>query len=159
MEGTLEVGKGTAEGLGKPGGIPWITPYLMVKDPSASLAFYEAAFGFARRNVKLGPDGSIMHAEATWQDGLIMLGPEGVCGGAAMSPATQGIASPVTLYVYCGDVDALFDRAVALGAIGKFPPQDMFWGDRICLIVDLDGHSWNFATNKGEIKYDALPEM
>jgi uncharacterized glyoxalase superfamily protein PhnB len=154
MEGTLEAGLETAEGSGKPCGMPWITPYLMVKDASASLAFYEAAFGFARRHVKLGPDGSIMHAEATWQDGLIMLGPEGGCGGTIMSPATQGIASPVTIYVYCGDVDAVFDRAVALGATVKFPPHDSFWGDRVCMIVDLDGHSWNFATNKGKINYE-----
>jgi uncharacterized glyoxalase superfamily protein PhnB len=26
-------------------------------------------------------------------------------------------------------------------------PQDMFYGDRVCTLVDPDGHIWYFATN------------
>ena len=59
------------------------------------------------------------------------------------------MASPVGLYVYCDDVDALFARATAAGAQAKVPPQDTFWGDRMCQLVDPDGHTWNFATHVG----------
>lgn len=149
METIEEVASSRVEASGKPCGSPWIMPYLTVKDAGASLAFYESAFGFARRGVKEGPDGTIVHASMAWQDGVIMFGPEGAYGGLARSPATLGIASPVGLYVYCEDVDALFDRAIAAGATAQFPPADMFWGDRACGLVDPDGHAWNFATNKG----------
>ncbi len=149
METVTEAVPSTVEASGKPCGMPWITPYLTVKDAGASLAFYEAAFGFARRGVKEGPDGSIVHASLIWQDGVIMLGPEGAYGSQTRSPATSGVASPVNLYVYCEDVDALFERAISAGATASFPPGDMFWGDRACGLVDPDGHAWTFATNKG----------
>lgn len=51
------------------------------------------------------------------------------------------------LYVYVEDVDALFARATAAGAKGERPPQDMFYGDRVCQVIDPDGHSWSFGTN------------
>ncbi len=151
-------GVAVAEGSGRPAGMPWISPYLMVKDAAASLAFYEAAFGFETLNASPGPDGSIMHAKVGWRDGLFMIGPEGAYGGAALSPATRGIASPVALYVYCEDVDALCERARAAGAVVEFPPTDTFWGDRLCKLTDLDGHDWNFATNHRGLLDASPPE-
>jgi len=149
METIERAGSTGVEASGKPCGMPWVSPYLTVKDAGASLAFYESAFGFTTRNVNKGPDGSIMHVEMTWKDGVIMLGPEGAYGGLTRSPSTSGVLSPVHLYVYCEDVDALFGRAVAAGVTVDFPPSDMFWGDRACKLTDPDGHSWNFATHKG----------
>jgi len=134
---------------GRPANMPWITPYLTVKDVAASLDFYEAAFGFERQEAHNGPDGAITHARMTWRDGSIMMGPDGAYGGTSKASGTSGVESPVSLYVYCDDVDALAERAAAAGATVKFAPMDTFWGDRCCMIVDLDGHSWNFATHTG----------
>ena len=135
--------------LGRPRYMPWITPYLTVKDIEASLNFYEAAFGFERQYDTPNSDGSITHARMTWQDGSIMIGPEGAYGGTSRAPVTSGMESPISLYVYCDDVDALAQRAAAAGATMKFPPMDMFWGDRCCMLVDINGLAWNFATHKG----------
>jgi uncharacterized glyoxalase superfamily protein PhnB len=89
-----------------------------------------------------------MHAEMTWHDQVIMFGPE--CDkNQSKAPATTGVRPPVALYLYCDDVDAQYARAVAGGAKGEMPPQDMFWGDRICLLTDPDGYIWNFATHTG----------
>ena len=150
MEAIAEVGATGVEISGKPSDMPWVSPYLTVKDAGAARVFYEAAFGFATHYMHKGPDGLIAHVKMTWQDGVIMLGPEGAYGSLARSPATLGIASPVTLYLYCEDVDALFERAISAGATAHFPPADMFWGDRACGLIDPDGHAWNFATNNGE---------
>jgi len=131
----------------RPPGTPWISPYLTVKDADAALDFYQRAFGFEKKSVMPGPDGRTSHVELGWHDGMIMFGPEGAYGSTTKAPASSGAASPVTLYVYCDDVDALFARATAAGAKVIFPPQDMFWGDRLCKLTDPDGHIWNFATN------------
>ncbi len=131
----------------RPEGMPWLSPYLTVKDSDAALEFYRRAFGFETRHAVPGPDGRTMHAEVTWRDAVIMLGPEGSCD--TRSPATSGTPSPVQLYVYCDDVDALFARATEAGARPSYPPRDMFWGDRMCQLIDPDGHSWNFATHLG----------
>jgi PhnB protein len=130
----------------KPGNMPWLTPCLTVKDPDASAAFYAKAFGFETKFTMPGPDGRTCHAEIVWRDGLVMIGPEDP-EGKCKSPATTGTRPSSSLYVYCDDVDALFQQAAAAGARVESPPQDMFWGDRVCTVIDPDGYLWSFGTN------------
>jgi uncharacterized glyoxalase superfamily protein PhnB len=127
--------------------MPWLTPSLTVRDAQAALDFYERAFGFQTKFTKDGPDGAIIHAEMTWNDGLVMLSPEGAFGGTTKAPATSGTSSPISLYLYCDDVEALFARAAEAGAGVVTPPMDTFWGDRMCRLTDPDGYSWAFATH------------
>ncbi len=99
-----------------------------------------------------GPDGKIAHVEMTWNDGVIMFGAECASGGTCRAPVTTGTESPVSLYVYCDDVDALFSRATESGAKVAFPPNDQFWGDRICRLIDPDGYPWCFATHLAKVE-------
>jgi uncharacterized glyoxalase superfamily protein PhnB len=132
----------------RPPQMPWLSPYLTVKSAEAALEFYQKAFGFEKRNAMPGPDGRLGHVEVVWNDAVIMFGPE--CSTSqAKAPSTTSVASPVSLYVYCKDVDGLFARATAAGATAVLPPQDMHWGDRMCHLQDPDGHSWCFATHRG----------
>jgi uncharacterized glyoxalase superfamily protein PhnB len=121
-------------------------PALTVKDADASLEFYRKAFGFEKRYSMPGPDGRTMHADIAWRDSIFMIGPEHD-SAPCKSPATSGIRPPSSIYVYCDDVDALFKQAVEAGATVETPPQNMFWGDRMCSLIDLDGYIWCFATN------------
>jgi uncharacterized glyoxalase superfamily protein PhnB len=132
----------------KPAYMPWVSPCLTVRDAAKTLEFYQKAFGFQKREVYPGPDGKIMHAEVTWHETVIMFGPE--CEhNQSKAPATTGVKPPISLYLYCDDVDAQHARATAAGAQSLMPPQDMFWGDRICQVADIDGHLWCFATHTG----------
>lgn len=140
----------------KPNNMPWLTPCLTVKDPDASVAFYQKAFGFEKRFSMPGPEGRSIHAELAWHDGVIMLGPE--CPkDACKAPATTGVRPSNALYLYCDDVDALFERAKAAGAAVEAPPQDMFWGDRTCSLRDPDGYVWHFATNMADFDPSKVP--
>ena len=141
----------------RPAGMPWLSPYLAVKDAGAAADFYERAFGFEKRMQMPGPDGKPGHTEMAYRDALIMFGPETGGDGKCKSPATLGVNSPVVLYVYCDDVDAVFQRATAAGATAEFPPTTMFWGDRICKVTDPDGHGWNFATNVADFDPSKAP--
>jgi PhnB protein len=143
----------------RPQGSPWMMPYLTVKDADATLDFYQRAFGFEKCFAMPGPDGRTGHVEMRFREAKIMFSPESAmaeCPGRA--PATSGVASPIGLYVYCEDVDALFARAVAAGAKAVHPPQDMFWGDRMCHLTDPDGHAWSFATNVGDFDPSKAPK-
>lgn len=140
----------------RPAGMAWLAPYLTVKDASAAIDFYTRAFGFEKKFAMPGPDGKLMHTEMTYKDCVIMFGPERE-GTPCKSPATSGHPSPVVLYVYCEDVDALFARATAAGAKSGQPPQTMFYGDRTCLLTDPDGHSWYFATNVADFDPSKAP--
>ena len=141
----------------RPAGTPWLSPYLTVRDADKAIDFYQRAFGFEKRSAIPGPDGRTGHAELTFKDALVMLGPE--CAGEPRSkaPATTGVASPVSLYVYCEDVDTLYTRATAAGARADGPPENMFWGDRVCRLTDPDGHAWFFATNVADFDPTKVP--
>jgi PhnB protein len=128
-------------------GMRWVNPYLTVRDPAASLAWYERAFGFKTAFAMPGPDGKIMHAEMRYKKSVIMLGPESP-DGRCTPPAKQSGGAPVTLYTFCDDVDAVAASAKVAGAKVLQEPQDMFYGDRTCFVVDPDGHQWMFATHQ-----------
>ncbi|VVE44216.1 VOC family protein [Pandoraea anhela] len=129
----------------RPSHVPWLTPYLTVRDARASASFYEQAFGFTVHDM-VDDDGAVMHVEMFYQGQLIlMFAPEGAFASTARTPRTSGVEAPQSFYVYTEDVDALYARATTAGAKGLMPPSDQFWGDRFCQLEDPDGYRWGFA--------------
>jgi PhnB protein len=132
-----------------PEGMSWVSPYLIVKDANKIIEFYTKVFGFVKRFAMPGPDGRTKHAELAHKGSVIMLGEEDPKQGAS-APKTIG-GSPITLYTYVEDVDALAKRAKAAGAQILQEPADQFWGDRMCALVDPEGHHWAFATHVRDV--------
>ncbi|WP_321923341.1 VOC family protein [Paraburkholderia guartelaensis] len=129
----------------RPAGVPWLTPYLTVRDARASMDFYRAALGFAVRD-SVEDDGAIMHVEMTYHDQLIvMFAPEGAFGSTARTPKSAEAVAPQSFYLYVDDVDAVYARALEAGAKSLSEPQDQFWGDRFAQVEDLDGYRWALA--------------
>jgi PhnB protein len=125
-----------------------VTTVLTVSDVRAAAAFYQKAFGFAKRSIMDGPDGKAMHAELTLRGATLMLGPESPQMGSR-SAKTIG-ASPATLYLLTEKVDKVVANAIKLGATPKGPVMDMFWGDRCGTVVDPEGYAWMVATHIAE---------
>ncbi|HEV7832879.1 MAG TPA: VOC family protein, partial [Caballeronia sp.] len=64
----------------RPADVPWLTPYLTVRDARVSTGFYEQALGFAVRD-SVNDDGAVIHVEMTYRGQLIlMFAPEGAYG-------------------------------------------------------------------------------
>jgi PhnB protein len=125
-----------------------VSAVLTVSDVKAAVAFYQKAFGFAKRGVMNGPDGKPIHAELTLRGTTLMLGPENPARGMR-SAKTVG-ASPASLYLYVENVDKTVAKAVGLGATTQGEVMDMFWGDRCGMLVDPDGYGWMVGTHKAE---------
>lgn len=125
-----------------------VTTMLTVADVKVAAAFYQKAFGFARRGIMNGPDGKAIHAELTLRGTTLMLGPELPQMGAR-SAKTIG-ASPASLYLLTENADKVVAKAVKLGATSKGPVMEMFWGDRCGTVVDPDGYTWMIATHVAE---------
>jgi PhnB protein len=128
-----------------PRGYHTATPYLVIKDAAAALAFYAKAFG-AKEKVRLTmSDGAVMHAEIKIGDSMIMLAEENAMWGTKSPLALGGNATHVMLYVK--DADAFVARALRAGAAIAMPLMNQFWGDRYGKIADPFGHVWSIATH------------
>ena len=137
-----------------PDGYSSLTPYLVCKGAAKAIDFYTKAFGAVETVRMPGPNGQIMHAEVKIGDSMLMLGDENKERGA-FSPETIG-GTCVSVMLYTEDVDAVFNRAVTLGAKTEMPPADMFWGDRMGNLVDPFGHKWAIATHKEDVTPDEM---
>jgi PhnB protein len=137
-----------------PAGYHTVTPYLVVRDAARAIEFYKKAFGAIETVRMPDPSGKIMHAEIKIGDSMIMLGDENPARGAR-SPQSLG-GSPVSIFLYIEDVDALAKQAIAAGATVTMPVQDMFWGDRYGTLTDPFGHSWGIATHKEDVAHEEM---
>lgn len=127
-----------------------VTPYLTVKDLDAAVEFYQKVFGFETKYTMPGPHGKAVHAEFLHGGCTIMVGCENpTCGSAA--PTVDPKNSAFGLYLYVEDVDKFFAGIKTGGVTVKEEPHDMFWGDRICAVVDPFGHHWSFGTFVREV--------
>jgi PhnB protein len=59
--------------------------------------------------------------------------------------------SPISLWIYVEDCDALFNRAVGAGATVQMPLDDQFWGDRGGAVSDPSGYTWWISTRKEDL--------
>jgi PhnB protein len=128
---------------------PRVSPHLSVAGAAEALDFYSNVLGASERMRMPMPDGKIAHAELELDGSVIMVGDE-VAGGTDPSPRTLG-GSPVALFVYVEDVDAIFERALAAGAKSVQPPENHFYGDRVAMFDDPFGHRWNIATHVEDV--------
>lgn len=112
-----------------------ITPYLLVADANAELAFLKVAFGATEANCQRNADNSVMHAEINIGDSLVMLGQ----AGGPWKPR------PAALYLWVDDVDAAYARAIQAGATSESEPEDKPYGHRNAGVVDPNGVTWWIA--------------
>ena len=132
-----------------PDGYHTATLYLAVKGAAKAIDFYKDAFGAEELMRMEGPNGSIAHAEIKIGDSPIMLADEFPEMGH-VSPATLG-GSPAGVMLYVKDCDAMFAKALALGATVLKPLQDQFYGDRSGQVLDPYGHQWTIATHLEDV--------
>jgi len=121
-----------------PEGLHTLTPSLIVEGAAEAIEFYKRAFGAEERLRAPDPTGTkIWHAELRIGNSVFF-----VNDTAPEMGATPSFSS---LWIYSADADALFDRAVKAGAKVTMPMADMFWGDRVGMLVDRWNIKWAIA--------------
>jgi PhnB protein len=139
-----------------PEGYHTVTPSLTLDNAAEAIEWYKRALGAVENGRSVGPDGKIMHAELRIGNSVIMVHDAmmGMKGPKAMG------GSPVALYVYVEDADAVFNKAVAAGAQVYPGPMgqmgDQFWGDRSGSFSDPHGYSWTIATRKEDLTEEEI---
>jgi uncharacterized glyoxalase superfamily protein PhnB len=129
-----------------------IYPSLSYDDAPAAIEFLCRAFGFEKRLVVPGPDGTVMHSELSFGPGVIMVSSARKEG--RISPAgLPGVHGAIAVQV--DDPDEHYARAVEAGATILQEPMDEEYGSRGYLAKDPEGHQWCFATYRPGVWWDS----
>lgn len=128
-----------------------LTPALAVRGARKAIEYYKKAFLAEELFHIPAQDGRIVHAQIKIQDAVFFVSDEfPEMKNSGRSPETLS-GTTCALYLYVGDVDAVFKRAVEAGGKPIWPVKDQTWGDREGVVLDPFGHMWAIATRKEEV--------
>jgi len=133
---------------GRPLGYSSLTPFLAVTPAREAVKFYCEVFGATVVGVTEFGD-VLAHAELDLGDGRLQLGEPSPEYHLAGQSTTDDSCYSIALY--CPDVDALVERAVAAGAVVREPVSDFVSGDRFGSIRDPFGVRWSIMTRVEDI--------
>ncbi|GGP68014.1 VOC family protein [Streptomyces abikoensis] len=122
---------------------PAISPALLYHDAKAAIRLLTEAFGFEQSALYESEDGTVLHAELVYGNGIVMIGSKG--RGGVFDEAMAG-GGPSGVYVVVEDTDAHHRRAVEHGAEIVMPPTDQEYGSRDYMARDAEGNVWSFGT-------------
>jgi PhnB protein len=132
-----------------PAGYTSITPFLCVRDGSAAIDFYCAAFGATVVSRMDTPAGGVAHAELDFGLGRLQLADAMPDYGLVAPSGEDAVTHSICLYL--PDVDGVTARAVELGATLREPPSTFVTGDRFASVLDPFGHRWAIMTRVEDV--------
>lgn len=121
-----------------------ICPSLSYDDAQAAIEWLCRAFGFRKRLVVPGPDGSVRHSELSLGSGVIMVSSARPAEGRVSPLHLKGLHQ--TLSVRIEEPDAHLARARAAGAVILQDLKDEDYGSRGYMAADPEGNQWYFGT-------------
>ncbi len=125
-----------------------VIPCLRYRNAPAAIDWLCAAFGFQKHLVVPGENGTIMHAQLSFGNGMIMLGSvvDSDFGKLMAQPDEIGQRETQCPCVIVADADAVYQSAKAAGATIVMDIKDEDYGGRGFACRDLEDHLWFFGT-------------
>jgi PhnB protein len=120
----------------KPEGYNSVSPYLVVNDAHATIAFLVEVFGGVKLRHFPNDDGKLIHAEVRIDDTVVMIADS----GDGWSPM------PAHVHIYVSDVDVTYQSAIAAGAVSVQAPIQKDDEDKRGGVKDAGGTTWWIAT-------------
>jgi uncharacterized glyoxalase superfamily protein PhnB len=114
-----------------PEGLRTVTPFLHTRTAARLIEFVTNAFG-AEEEGRHEAEGRVRYARLR-------------IGNAAIELGEGGESMPGAFYLYVGDADVLYERALAAGATSLWPPTEQPYGDRVAGVEDPIGNQWFIA--------------
>lgn len=122
------------------------SPYLIFRDASKALAFYEQAFGAEVITRHIDDEDRVVHAEMRIGDSTFMMTNETPAFPQMRGAETLG-DSPVHIFLYVDEVEERFQRALDAGASVVMPLAEQAYG-RSGGLKDPFGLVWWLSTHK-----------
>lgn len=125
-----------------------VIPTMRYNDAAAAIDWLCNAFGFEKHLVVPGEDGTVVHAQLVFGNGMVMLGSarEDAFANLQKPPSAFNGAVSQSPYIVVEDADKHYARAVAAGAEIIVEIKDEDYGGRVYSCRDPEGHIWNFGS-------------
>lgn len=127
-----------------PEGFHTATPYICLRSAAEAIDYYKRAYGAVETYKTLADDGRIRHAQIRIGDSMFMLSDEFPEYEMMKSVQTIG-GSPVSIFLYVDDADAVAARAIVAGGKEVMPVTDQEYG-RSGGVKDPFGIIWWITT-------------
>ncbi|SEO82289.1 VOC family protein [Paenibacillus sp. OV219] len=118
-----------------------IAPWLLVHHADEAAAYYKAAFSTVELHRLEGDGGKLELAQLAVQGAEFWIQEDAEFDPAAATTAGRGLARMILTVT---DPDALFNQAVAAGAVVVVPMEEAH-GWRVGRIADPFGHHWEIV--------------
>jgi PhnB protein len=132
--------------MAKRDGFSTLTPYLIFDDANVAWDYYVKVFDAQPIGAQRDEAGVLRHGELRIGDSPIMMC-TAVKEYPMLQPAHKTAGSPLHLFVYCDDADALFARSLAHGATVVMEMTDQSYG-RSGGVRDPFGFTWWLTTHR-----------
>ena len=127
-----------------------VIPCLRYRDAPAAIDWLCANFGFQKQLVVPGENNTIIHAQLSFGNGMIMLGSaraiDSEYGQLIKQPDEIGGAQTQTICVVVDNADTVYQRVKTAGTEIVMDIKDEDYGGRSFTCRDLEGHVWTFGT-------------
>jgi len=118
-----------------------ISPFIMVDDIDRQIDFLQAVFNAEVKGNLKNAEGLSVHAEVIIGNSIIMLG-----RGSSSLPS-----QPSMNYVFVADATSVYKKALELGAVSIYEPDDKFYGIREAGFKDFHNNTWFIAQYLKEV--------
>jgi uncharacterized glyoxalase superfamily protein PhnB len=124
-----------------------IIPTMRYPDPRQAIDFLVRAFGFEAHQIYSDEGGNVIHAELTFGDGMIMIGPDIPSDFAKYMrlPTQVGNVETQICFIRVPDVESHFAVARSEGAEILLPLRKQDYGASDYTCRDPQGHIWSFG--------------
>ncbi|MBS1815303.1 MAG: VOC family protein [Acidobacteria bacterium] len=126
-----------------------VIPGVRYRDCVAAIEWLCNALGFAKHAVYMGDDGTVMHAELTSGNGMIMLGStqrDSPYKQYATTPEETGGRETHSVAIIVEDCDAVYAQAKAAGAQMVFDLEEKPYGGKVFTCRDPEGYLWHVGS-------------
>ena len=123
-----------------------ISPFIIVDDIDRQIDFLQAVFNAEVKGNLKNAKGLSVHAEVIIGNSVIMLG-----RGSDSLPS-----QPSMNYVFVADATSVYKKALELGAVSIYEPDDKFYGIREAGFKDFHNNTWFIAQYLKEVSVEEI---
>lgn len=126
-----------------------LIPCLSYRDAPAAIEWPCNTVGFEKKLVVPGENNTVVHAELSFGNGMLMLGSvkAGEYGKLMAQPDDVGGRQTQTIYVVVPDADAVYERVRSAGTEIIIDIKDEEFGGRGFTCRDIERHVWSIGTD------------